>query len=133
LKARLDALAASFASEVVRALQSASLDELVDGIKGNGGRPHRGDQREKAQNVASRPGRPPFARLPRRSADDITAALNKVHALLKDTPQGLRSEDIRHALKLDVRELPRVLQAGLASKTLTSKGRKRATTYFARG
>jgi Fic family protein len=44
---------------------------------------------------------------------------------------GLRSEEIRRALKLDVREVPRVLKEGLTKKKLRSKGQKRATTYFA--
>ena len=71
-------------------------------------------------------------RLPRRSAEDIKAALDSVHGLLKSSKGGLRAEQIRAALKLDVREMPRVLKEGLATKKLTSKGQKRATTYFAR-
>ena len=46
--------------------------------------------------------------------------------------KGLRAEEIRAALKLDRRELPRVLHEGLAKKKLRSRGAKRATTYFAR-
>jgi len=42
----------------------------------------------------------------------------------------MRSEEIRKALKLDVREVPRVLKEGVAKKKLRSKGQKRATTYF---
>jgi hypothetical protein len=71
-------------------------------------------------------------RLPRRSAEDIKVALDKVHGLLKGSKTGLRAEQIRKALRLDVREMPRVLKEGLASKKLSSKGQKRATTYFAR-
>jgi hypothetical protein len=44
---------------------------------------------------------------------------------------GLRAEQIRAALKLDVREMPRVLKEGLVTKNLTSKGKRRGTTYFA--
>jgi hypothetical protein len=42
---------------------------------------------------------------------------------------GLRAEEIRTALKLDVREVPRVLKEGLKTKKLKAKGQKRATTY----
>ena len=51
--------------------------------------------------------------------------------LVRKSTKGLRSEEIRKALKLDVREVPRVLKEGLAKKKLKSRGQKRATTYFA--
>jgi Fic family protein len=57
--------------------------------------------------------------------------LGTIVTLLKGKKAGLRSEQIRAALKLDVREVPRVLKEGLAKKRLRSKGQKRATTYFA--
>ncbi len=133
LKSRLESLAASFASDVVRAIQSASLEELlgeVGGAKRGPGRPRRASAGEAAPVRA--PSVKRSGRLPRRSAADIKATLDKVHGLLKAAKSGLRSEEIRKALKLDVREVPRVLKEGLAAKKLTSKGQKRATTYFAK-
>jgi hypothetical protein len=129
LRSRLDSLAASFASEVVRAIQSASLEELLSEVGGK-----RGPVRSTA-SPATVPS--PYrvrkaGRLPRRSVQDIKATLDKVHGLLKSKKDGLRAEQIRATLKLDVREMPRVLKEGLATKKLTSKGRKRATTYFAK-
>ena len=44
---------------------------------------------------------------------------------------GLRAEQIRAALKMQSKEMPRVLQEGLAKEKLKSKGQKRATMYFA--
>ncbi|HWL86617.1 MAG TPA: hypothetical protein VNO21_12490 [Polyangiaceae bacterium] len=44
----------------------------------------------------------------------------------------MRAEDIRHKLGLDVREVPRALKDALASKLISKKGQKRATTYFYR-
>jgi hypothetical protein len=49
--------------------------------------------------------------------------------LVRKNKEGLRSEQIRKALKLDVREVPRILKQGLATKKLKSKGQKRATVY----
>jgi Fic family protein len=69
--------------------------------------------------------------LQRRSPADIARALDAVVILVRKSKAGLRSEEIRKALKLDVREVPRVLKEGLAKKKLKSKGQKRATTYFA--
>jgi Fic family protein len=54
-----------------------------------------------------------------------------VVALVKGKKDGLRAEQIRAALKMQSKEMPRVLKEGLAKKKLKSKGQKRATTYFA--
>jgi hypothetical protein len=54
-----------------------------------------------------------------------------VTKLVKSRPKGLRAEEIRKMLGLDVREVPRILKEGLAKKKLRSTGQKRATTYFA--
>jgi hypothetical protein len=137
LKSRLDSLASSFASDVVRAIQGASLEELMSevggGIKRPAGQPRARRAAPAASGVATSVARSAKAgRLPRRSAEDIKAALDKVHGLLKASKAGLRSEQIRAALRLDKREVPRILKEGLATKKLTSKGHKRATTYFAK-
>jgi hypothetical protein len=70
-------------------------------------------------------------RLPRRSPEQIAKALDWVIALLKGKEDGLRAEQIRAALKMQSKEMPRVLQEGLAKKKLKAKGQKRATTYTA--
>lgn len=71
-------------------------------------------------------------KLARRSPADLEQTLTLVVAMLTaDGNKGARSEEIRKLLKLDKRELPRVLKAGLEKKVLRSKGQKRATTYFA--
>jgi hypothetical protein len=53
-----------------------------------------------------------------------------VVALVKTKKDGLRAEQIRAALKMQSKEMPRVLVEGLSTKKLVSKGQKRATTYF---
>jgi hypothetical protein len=136
LKSRLDTLASSFASDVVRAIQGSSLEELLSQVRGAERGPGRPRGLHAAPSVpmeASRSGGSRTGgRLPRRSPEDIKATLDKVHGLLRASKGGLRAEQIRAALKLDVREMPRVLKEGLATKKLTSKGQKRATTYLAR-
>jgi predicted HTH transcriptional regulator len=69
-------------------------------------------------------------RLARRSPDDIKRALASIVALVKKTP-NMRAEAIRTALKMDRKELPRVIAEGLSTKALSKKGEKRATTYRA--
>jgi hypothetical protein len=126
LQTRLATLASKFADEVLVAIQASSLEEiLVD----RGGR--RGPGRPRAAGAA--PARARRAgRLKRRSAEDIQKQLANVVAALKATKKGMRAEEIKARLKLDRREIPRVLAEGLKKKAITRKGQKRATTYFAR-
>jgi hypothetical protein len=51
---------------------------------------------------------------------------------VKKSPEGLRAEQIRTALSLQAKEMPRVLKEGVSTKKLRIKGQKRATTYFAK-
>ena len=120
LRFTIQSLADNFAVAIVDALRSASLEDLLAETQ-------RGPRRRRP----AAPRRAPSGRLPRRSAEDIAKALAAVVALVKGKKAGLRSEEIRTALRLDRREVPRVLKAGLSSKKLRSKGRKRATTYTA--
>ena len=132
LRSTLDSLAAAFANSVVDAIRGASLAELVH---------------ESGSPARKGPGRPPKSmaepmattaprarksgRLPRRSAEHIAKALDQVVALVKGKKEGLRNEEIRAALKMESKEMPRILKEGLAKKKLKSKGQKRATTYSA--
>jgi hypothetical protein len=130
LKSALESLASSFASSVLEAIKGASLEEL---LAESSGRPKRGPGRPRGSSTESPPRgrtRQKSGRLKRRSADDIAKALERVVALVKTKKDGLRAEQIRKALKMQPKEMPRVLQEGLAKKKLRSKGQKRATTYF---
>jgi hypothetical protein len=57
--------------------------------------------------------------------------VDQVVALVNKSKTGLRSEEIRKTLNLDVREVPRILKTGVQSKKLKAKGQRRATTYSA--
>ena len=126
LRTHLQALANSFADSVLAAIRGASIEDLLAEsgsgrarIAGGGGQP---DPLRRAKG-----------RLPRRSAADIAKTLDRVVGAVKASKgKGLRAEEIRRALSLDVREMPRVLKEGLRTNKLKAKGQKRATTYFAR-
>ena len=55
-----------------------------------------------------------------------------VGALAKSST-GMRSEQLRAALGVQSKELPRPLAEALSSGRVTKTGQKRATTYFAGG
>ncbi len=120
LRSAIESLATAFASSVLDAIRGASLGEL---LSDGGARPSRA--------APTSPRARSSRRLARRSPEQIAKALERVIALVKTRKGGLRSEQIREELGLDKREVPRVLQEGLAKKKLKSRGRKRATTYTA--
>jgi hypothetical protein len=136
LRNRLNELAASFSAGVLDAIRGASLEELLS--ESSGGKT-RAAARTPVRSAASAtpaaaaPSRRRPGRLPRRSAGDISQAVDKIVGLLGDNPGGLRAEQIRQKLGLQAKELPRPLKEGLDGGRLSKVGRKRATTYFAAG
>jgi hypothetical protein len=129
LNSSIQSLAATFAAGVLQAIRSASLEEILS----EGSVAKRGPGRPPSKRG---PGRPPMAstskRLARRSAKDIATVTDSIVALVKKHASGLRSEQIRAQLGIAKKEWMRPLEAALASKKLTKKGEKRATTYFAK-
>jgi hypothetical protein len=138
LQSRLNAIAASFAEQVLAAIRSGSLNDLVgrndDDHAGNGRSPRvaRGGGGMPDPIVVPSKKRGKNGRLPRRSPDEITALLNKIVLLVKTQKNGLRAEEIRAKLGMEPKEMPRILKEGVSTKKLTTKGQKRATTYFAK-
>ncbi len=152
LRDSISALAATFATSVVAAIRSSNLADIVDLAKEATATP-RGratatnaapaprakrtrakSPKKQAKKVApaakpaAKSARKAGGRLARRSPADIAKALAKVVALVKEKG-GLRSEQVRDALKMDKKEMPRVLKEGLVRKVLKSKGQKRSTVY----
>ncbi|HTB71958.1 MAG TPA: hypothetical protein VK762_01880 [Polyangiaceae bacterium] len=139
LHSQLHDLARSFAEQVVEAIRGTSLHELIgakDGGSevGNGGRARvvagGGGQPDPLSTLPKRKGK--SGRLPRRSAEEIAKALDKIVLLVKTHKNGLRAEEIRAKLGMLPKEMPRILKEGVAKKKLASKGQKRATTYTAK-
>jgi hypothetical protein len=133
LRAQLDAITSSFANEVMAAIRGASLQELVGGSATNGRTSRVGPDgrgRPEPDSPPKRTGKP--GRLPRRSAEEIAQLLGKIVLLVKAKKEGMRAEEIRSAFGMQPKEMPRILKEGIATKKLTSKGRKRATTYLVR-
>jgi hypothetical protein len=132
LRSRLDSLASSFASDVLRAIQGSSLEELLGEARNGKRGPGRPPRTQADAEVAAAPRARKVGRLARRTPEQIAKSVDLVSKLVKSHPKGMRAEEIRKALGLDAREMPRILKEGIATKKLTSKGQKRATTYLAK-
>jgi hypothetical protein len=119
LRSSLQALAQSFADQVLAAIRSANLEELLD-AQGRVGRVARGGTT--AGNATAKPaGRTKSGRLPRRTSEEIAVALEGIVGLLKKKSDGMRAEAIRVELGMQAKEMPRVLKQGLVSKKLKAK------------
>ena len=149
LRHRLNDLASTFASSVLEAIRSASLEELLaesssvhrrspgrparslDGLHAVGAPAHAAPAHG-AHGAHGGRGRA-AGRLARRSSDDIEQVIGRIVGLLKQHPKGLRAEEIRSKLGLLSKEMPRPLKEALDGGRLGKSGQKRATTYFAKG
>jgi hypothetical protein len=129
IRERLAELASAFAAEVVAAIRSAPLEELLAQVQS-----HRVTVREREEVGKSTDGIDPNPRrgirLQRRSSADIAMAVESIVSLLRLNKQGLRSEQIRSELKMQPNEMPRVLKEGLSTRVLRARGQKRARVYF---
>jgi len=138
LRSALSALASTFTDAVLAAIRSASLDDL-HAESGGWASSGRGGRRARTDGGGGQPA--PLGarrksgkngRLARRSPEQIATAIDQVVALVKKSRTGLRSEEIKLALGLDRREVPRILKTAVAKRKLRAKGQKRATTYTVR-
>ena len=130
LRQRLNELASSFANNVLDAIRSASIDDL---LAESGGRRLPAGRAAGASAVERAPARGRGGRLARRSSGDIAEVIERIVAAVKQSPKGLRAEEIRQKLGMQAKELPRPLKEAVQAGKLGKSGQKRATTYFVKG
>jgi hypothetical protein len=151
LRSSIQQLASTFAAAVVSAIRGANLDDILSLAESGGGAESSAPTRSRTRRTTATatakkaaPAAPAAAapsagparkskggRLRRRSAEDIAKALAQVVSLVKTKKGGLRAEQIRAQLKMESKEMPRILKEGLSKKVLKSRGQKRSTTYTA--
>jgi len=127
LNETLHALAINFAEAVMETLRSSSLEEIMGGASS---KPIKTPAKAVVSKTVTKTRQAGRARLPRRSLEQIAEVVDQIATLLHKHPEGLRAENIRQELKLDPREVPRVLHMGIDTKKLVIlSGQRRATTY----
>jgi hypothetical protein len=145
LSASLQELTAAFVQSLVGAIRNMPISE----INGDGShethshtpRAHTAPARARAPRAAApasaktpKTKASKSGRLARRTPEQIEEAIASVVALVRKHPDGLRAEDIRTELGLDVREVPRILKQGIAEGQLKIlSGQKRSTAYGVKG
>ena len=128
LQNQISAFAEAFAKDLLHLLSQGTLSDLM-GVTSS------------LDPASSRPSAPrnassglaPKGPLARRSVKKIEEVADAIADLLRHAPDGLQSEEIRKALGLDPKELPRPLALLRTASRIRSQGEKRATTYFLSG
>jgi hypothetical protein len=137
LRSKLGELASSFANDVLAAIRSASIEDLLSESSSAGRRAPAARTAAVHHAPAVRPaaagGGRRGGRLMRRSAADIAGFIDRIVDLVKASPKGLRAEQIREGLGVQAKELPRPLKEAVDGGRLGKSGQKRATTYFLKG
>jgi len=124
-RSHLSELATSLVDSILAAARSAPLEELWADPRRDRTEHHRnGVEATKAPAA-------PWDESRHLSGDPTAKTLELVVLLLKGQPSGLRAEQLRRKLGVAKPEITRVLKEGLATKKITKKGQRRATTYFA--
>ena len=129
LRRQLDHLASTFVNGVLTAVRTASIEDVL--AESGGGR--RVAARALVEAVPSRGTGRRTGRLARRSAEDIGQVIDRIVALVRQSPNGLRAEQIRQRLDMQAKEMPRPLKEAVEAGRLSKSGQKRATTYVAKG
>jgi len=122
----------AFVSELESLIREAALQSISEALGGKSvthrrpspaPRPHRSEAEPRHSGGKK-------ARI-RRSLSQLAAVADRVHAYVSENP-GKRGEEIKSALKIGTKEWARPVQMLIESGRVTTKGEKRATSYFAK-
>ena len=131
LKQSLTTLAERFANDLLAAIRSATVDELLEGPAPSTSRSTPVKAPPPVANRSGRKARTEGTPRVRRGAEQIQGIVDSIVKLLKKNPKGLRAEHVRDELGIDAKDLVRPIREALDQKAIKKKGQKRATVYFA--
>src|SRR5450432_969059 len=127
IRAALDA----FVEDISNLIQQAALESVEQALVGASaipGRRGRGARSVAAPFIASVRGRKKGSK---RTAEELEQLIKKLHAYISKN-QGQRIEQIAIGLDISTKELNLPAKKLISDKKLSTKGQKRATTYFAK-
>lgn len=119
----------TFVAQISELARRAALDTLESAFTGGVGGARVTAPSTTSLPSAGRTGRPAGARGAKRSAEYLEEISGKLASFVKANP-GLRVEQINKELGTTTKDLALPIRKLLADNVITSKGQKRATTYF---
>ncbi|HEX2672240.1 MAG TPA: DNA-binding protein [Polyangiaceae bacterium] len=130
IRAALD----SFVNDLSSLIQEAALESVEQAlaeastIPGRGGRGARGAAAASSSFVSLAASRKKGAK---RTPEELEQLIKKLHGYIAKNP-GQRIEQIAQGLDISTKELNLPAKKLISEKKLSTKGQKRATTYFAK-
>ena len=129
IRAALD----SFVEDISNLIQQAALESVEQALAGASAIPGRRGGRGAGRAAAA-----PLVALSRgrkkgakRTQDELDQLIKKLHSYIAKNP-GQRIEQIAQGLDISTKELNLPAKKLIGDKKLSTKGQKRATTYFAK-
>jgi hypothetical protein len=129
IRAALDA----FVNDLSSLIQEAALESVEQALAEASTIPGRGGRGSRAARVAA----PSFAlsqsrkKGAKRTPEELEQLIKKLHGYIAKNP-GQRIEQIAQGLDISTKELNLPAKKLISEKKLSTKGQKRATTYFAK-
>lgn len=118
----------SFVEQLKGLIQQAALESVQVALNGGSLAPHRGSKQGRTPTATAATGR---AKGAKRTAQELEALAKKLHAYIAKHP-GQRIEQIGTGLGVVTKEFVLPVKKLLSEKRISTKGQKRATTYFAK-
>ena len=141
LKDQIQSLVDTFVLNLETLVRKAALEAISDALGGSSSSVTARSEstaiaapratRGRPRKVSAEPKAATGGKRRRRSADQLGAVADRIHAYVSQNP-GKRAEEIKAALKIAGSDWPRPVQLLLSQNRLSVKGAKRATTYTAR-
>jgi hypothetical protein len=123
----IESLVATFVADLTALVRASALTVVSDALGGQA--VPQGRRKSAARGGASASSR--RAKGAKRDPEDIAALTESLASFVKKSP-GQRIEQIGKALGTPTKELTLPMKKLIAAKRISTKGQKRATTYFAR-
>ena len=119
-----------FVAQISELARRAALNTLESAFDSKGGRRSGGSAALLALTGNGRVGRPRGGRGAKRTAADLEALSQQFAAFVKSHP-GLRIEQINKELGTSTKDLALPIRKLVSTGVVSTKGKKRSTTYFA--
>jgi hypothetical protein len=114
----------SFVEQLRELIQQAAFESVQAALSGSA---RRGAKPRRKTALAAPSGR----KGARRTPEDLEAQVKKLHSFVSKNP-GQRIEQIGRALGVATKELVLPVKKLIGEKRISTKGQRRATTYFAK-
>ena len=121
----------AFVDDISSLIQQAALESVETALAGASSIPSRRGRGPRAVAPASAPSAANRKKGAKRTPEELEQLIKKLHGYIAKNP-GQRIEQIASSLDISTKELNLPAKKLISEKKLTTKGQKRATTYFAK-